>query len=188
VLFASIPFAVSSKGAAGFFSVIVFLVSLASIVSGGVGSLFCCWAPKKSGTRPLIMTAASLEGLALFLIFVGMIVSLSGADGSVLERFAILFSFVGWILFMIFLSKLASFLRDAETAKEVLNLMFQQIALIVGMAFVMTVIMMMFKGSPKAGAFVIFGLLILTAAGNIKILFGLMNVLGSMRQLIYTRW
>src|SRR6185369_716976 len=109
------------------------LAQLGATVSGLVGSIFCCFMPRKSGIRPLIVVAASLEGSAVLLTLLSVILRLAGSDAAlVFFGIALFLSFAGWVLFMIFLSNLARFLNDDPTAGELVHMMIKWMALLVG--------------------------------------------------------
>ena len=69
-----------------------------------------------------------------------------------------------------------------------LRLLGFQLALIVGMVFVMSIVAAAFRNSPQAGNLILFGVALAVLAGDFKILQGIMGVIGTMRQLITTRW
>jgi hypothetical protein len=128
--------AMASQGAAGVAAFVGFVGVLVSIallaispMLGITGGILCCFAPPKSNTRPLILVSVSLDGMGL-LIGIVATVALAFAQNEqsfVMKNGIDLLTFVmglgSFILFMLFLKKLALYLNDEGTASEAHDVM-----------------------------------------------------------------
>jgi hypothetical protein len=109
------------------------LVSLALVaispMLGIAGGILCCFAPPKSNTRPLILVSVSLDGMGLAIGTTAAVVTAlaqneqSFAMKTVVDLLTFLMSLGSFILFMLFLKKLALYLKDEGTATEAHDVM-----------------------------------------------------------------
>lgn len=175
------------KDPSAFFTCMGGVAGFVAILCGGAGSALCFFVPRKSETRTLILVSAALEGGSLFLLLVGSLVWMSskGTGGAIVQTSQV-FSLAGWVMFMIFLSTLSRYLGDETTADQTIKLLLMQLGLIFGTIVVMS---MVASTLPLSAAGVsLAGVALLSGALNIKIAMGILGVIGSMRQLIASRW
>lgn len=170
-------------------ALVALLLVTAATVCGVLGSLFCCWAPRKSQARVYSLISLVLESAGvLFTLFSFLFTLRSPAEGEVLSRLATLMSFAGWIFFMVFLRVLAYYLHDRGTADEVLRLLILAIILSVGGPVILVVLALAFAKIPLTGVFVLLGGATLWLACYVKIMMGILNAIAYLRQEIATRW
>jgi hypothetical protein len=118
------------------FTAVSILLLLLDEVRGGVGivgSVFCAHVPPKSGARELIIASLVLDCFTLPLPLVAL--ALDPIPGALLSILAWLFGLVAWMLFMLYLRRLAYFLDADQHGDEAMRLMLKGLFLLIGMPF-----------------------------------------------------
>jgi hypothetical protein len=172
-----------------FLAVLYFLISITMTVSGMVGSILCCFVARKSRLRPLSIVAATLDGAAFVLSLVGgLLLALDNRGGVVPAVLGLLLGFIGWLLFMLFLSKLADFIDEDAAAAEIFQIMVIDLALLIGGPLAIVAVAACFLPAPQAGVVVICLLMLGMFAVYVQRLIRLVEILGEMREKIRDRW
>jgi cytochrome b subunit of formate dehydrogenase len=117
-----------------------YVAMLVSPVLGIVGSILCTAVPAKTEAKPLISVSLGLDASCLILGFLGGFIglvtrTLPGAEGIaflVFLIFSIACGLGGFVMFMLFLRKFATFLDDHKTADEAMTQMINLLAVVVG--------------------------------------------------------
>jgi hypothetical protein len=201
-----------AAGAVGAASVIVLLGDVAMVfiapLLGITGGILCCWVPSKTGAKPLIIASAALSGGALLCPLLAIIVGAggalsglgagAGAMGMVLILFSPLLSLAGFILFMLFLRQLATYLSEHGAADEAMSIIIQSLLLLIGAPIGLFILAMIAAALSRDRASTtaigcIFGLFILAAAiawlvFAIKLLFAILNLIASLRQVLRSQY
>jgi hypothetical protein len=179
-------------------------VSFGAPVLGLVGSLLCCRVPCQTRGRPLIVTALALETAALavpiLLLVVGDGAAALRADGAgtnartvALGQVAPVCTLVGFVLFMLFLRRLAFFLEAPGAAEEAVTIIYRYLLLYVvapvalaGLALAALTISSPGNLVALVGVCVL-DLVVLAAAVvwviySLSLMFRTLNLIGSLRQ------
>jgi hypothetical protein len=180
------------------------VVALVAPVLGLVGSVLCCRVPRRTRGRPLIVTALALETAALavpiLLLVLGDGAAALRADGAgrhvatvALGQLAPVCTLVGFVLFMLFLRRLASFLNQPGAADEAVTIIYRYLLLYVvapaalaGLAF--AALTMASPGNLVALIGIcVLDLVVLAAAVawvlySLSLMFRTLNLIGSLRQ------
>jgi hypothetical protein len=175
------------------------MVFLAPLL-GMTASILCCWVPPRSQARPLIITSASLDVASIVLGIVvfamGLLVGFTGsgrlAEIAILPAlilFLLVFTSMvtAWILFMLFLRKLANYLDDETTGDEAFSLMVQTVLFCVATPIVTAVqailaALIMYLGQALA---LIIGTVWLIL--SFKLMFRNLNLISTLRALVQRR-
>jgi hypothetical protein len=174
-------------------------------ILGGVGSLLCFWVPEKARARVLIIVSFSLEVGSVVLVVLAFIALFGGAAATartgdldtavgVAGMFLVmlLLSFAaylaGFILFMLFLRALGKFVRDRMSAEDAIRQMILFLSVLVGGFIGLFAAGFALQRAGIAGAIVMLFLVIGWLVGLITVLFGILTLIGTLRQLIATRW
>jgi hypothetical protein len=188
-------------------------------ILGITGSILCCWVPHRTGARPLIMTSLGLDGGALLLPIIGLLVAGTaalrfdpGASAAALVFFLLspLCALAGFILFMLFCRRLAGYLGEHGAADEAIAIIINLVVLIVSIIVLVVAVFILAllavggpsrvgagplrepgTGAQVMGCFI--GLLFLAGFITwlvfvIKWLFRTLNLIGSLRQHLRTRY
>jgi hypothetical protein len=160
-----------------------------SLVLGIVGSLLCTFVPAKTGTRPLIVASLTLDGLYLLLLPVALCTGMLGqgvqAPQMVAGCILILASLcwlAGFILFMLFLRKFATYLDDHRSAEAAMSQMLSLVAVLMGGSSIMAItVAVSFWLEPWLTVFALTVEYICMLVLFIKVLFGILEVIGTIR-------
>jgi hypothetical protein len=183
------PFVFGSLAAASLMGVLYLLLFVAvGLVTPGLwitGSILCLYVPPKSGAFPLVLTSLVLDGVALLLMsslwwFLGLFAMYAG-----------LVLIASWILFLLFLRTLATYLREHGCANEAMQLVYFFVALVVGIiVFVLVVFLLGFLVGARAPWLLVVVMLIggiTLLVFEIKFLLRNLGLIGELRQAITTR-
>lgn len=111
------------------------------------------------------------------------------ALAGILNLIAVLGFFVAWICFMIALRNLAYYLKDEVTGDEAIKLMlFTIIITPLGPIFLFFTVLVLLATSPFLTGMVALVILIGWLVGLGKTMFGILNLLATLRQNLQTRW
>jgi hypothetical protein len=190
-----------APGVASFGAFMGMLVSLALVaispMLGIAGGILCCFAPPKSNTRPLILVSVSLDGMGLAIGTTAAVVTAlaqneqSFAMKTVVDLLTFLMSLGSFILFMLFLKKLALYLKDEGTATEAHDVMvgyfFGFLGPLVAIALFAVMAASMFIPILCAGGISIIIGFIYWVFYMIKLLIRYLNLLNGVRQLLIDR-
>src|SRR5262249_49372798 len=126
------------------------LGTLTSPILGIVGSILCSWVPARSRARALVLVSLGFDAGSLAALLLALPVALvtgnlfGGGAALVLLLLCPVFGITGFILFMVFLKKLAYYLDDEPSGDEAIAAMvayllvlFGGIVVIVGSAAVL---------------------------------------------------
>jgi hypothetical protein len=184
------------------------ILILVTPILGGTGSLLCFWLPKKSNSRVLVIVTFGLEvggtafmGFALLMMLTGGAAAAGdvmegghGAGGVAMAGFgAILFLlaaltvYASFILFLLVLRTLAKYLRDRSTADEAIRQMIMFLIVTLGGGVIWTVLLFVLPRNI-GGLIVFFVMTIGWVIAMAVVLFGILTVIGTIRQGIATRW
>jgi hypothetical protein len=159
-------------------------VSLVTPVLGLVGSILCLWVPAASGARPYIIVSCLLDvlsvplGIALFLLRWPSVLTAPLWVPS-------------WILFLFFLRNLSEYLRERACAAEALQAVWHWLGLSVGMPVLIALLGAgaYFLGFVGFCLFMVVGsaLMLVWLAWAIKYVVRVLDLIGSLRQVILSR-
>jgi hypothetical protein len=167
-----------------------YIAMLVSPVLGIVGSILCTAVPAKTEAKPLISVSLGLDagclGLGFLGGFIGLVTrTLPGTEGIAFLVFLVLSigcGLGGFVMFMLFLRKLAFYLEDYKTADEAMTHMINMLAVVVGGGAVMIITAaILFNIEPWLGAlgvgleYMSFFILFL------KVLFAILDVISTLR-------
>jgi hypothetical protein len=165
---------------------------------GITGSILCCWVPPRTGARPLIMTSLGLYAGSLLLTLVAFLVAGTvsfrtvEADSAAALVFTLLgmaCSLAGFILFLLFLRRLAFFLGDTSTGDEAMSLLIFFIILTVGGILGLYLLMALaFAAGQIAGTVILIAGIVAYSIFTIKFLQLILALIGTIRQHLRTRY
>lgn len=183
-------------------SILVFVMALGILVCQFVGGGMCCKVPARSGGKGIQVTALILDcvGLAFLLLFLLLVIIANSMRGRgdemavfafIVYAVGALCLYVGMILFMVFLNRLAHYVGDTASAGRAMGSMISFLVLtiggtliFIGLAFVLG---MMVRGRDPWPIFLLGFLGILYIAGLLIIFFMIMSVISRLRDRIYER-
>jgi hypothetical protein len=204
-------FAAFAAGAAGggqsFAGVAMIVMLLATLlwvvlppILGVIGSILCCWVHQKTGARTLILISMGLDVASLLMFGVFLILSAASmfnqqAAGSGIDVLALalrgasaLLSLAAWVLFMVFLRNLAYFFDEQTTGDESVSVTITYlVSATFGLAAVVGLSIFLDALLPCIGAVFALVLIICYVIWMIKVLFRILNLIGSLRQVIRSR-
>jgi hypothetical protein len=165
---------------------------------GITGSILCCWVPARTGAKPLIATSLGLNAGALVLTLVTFLVAgtisfqtveAESAAAVVLSLLALGCSLAGFVLFLLFLRRLAYFLGDTSSGDEAMSLLIYFICLAVGgvLGLILLVALAVAAGRIAGTALLIAGIVAYTMF-TIKFLQLILALIGTIRQNLRTRY
>jgi hypothetical protein len=175
------PVASAASAGLGISGLILFIALIFLLpLLGLIGSVLCLWVPRESKSRGVLIASLVLDVAVIPLGVVLAVMEISGF-------FAIPVGLTSWILFMLFLQRLAQYLDQRSAVQDARNLLVLGIALFVGVplllvliSFVLT-IMVAVSGTGKfllvLGVLLIFVWMILL----IKFGFGLLQLFDALR-------
>jgi hypothetical protein len=188
----------------GILFVLMMIISLVTPVLGFVGSLLCLWVPQKTGTKPLIIASFSLDCASSGLMLLSGIMLLSAGLGSVSggSPFALvtagaggilfllspLMAFAAYVLFMLFLRKLAYYLDDDSTGDEAISVMILTIAVGLGGVITFVVLAIALANTGIGGRIVLSLLSLAWMIAMIKILFRTLALIATLRAKLNSRY
>jgi hypothetical protein len=162
------------------------LVLLAAVL-GILGSVLCLWVGRASGAWGFVFTSLLLDGLTLPLAAYLQIVSLPPLIGWVVQ-------FVSWILFMLFLGRLARYLDRPGEANELMALITWGVALLVGVPLLLVLLAQIVFlsaafGSPSALVFLMISTAVLAVQFIflVKLFFRILGNIQTLRATIASR-
>jgi hypothetical protein len=204
-----------ARGSAVLVGLILMLGSIAvSFVAPGLGitgGILCCWVPSRTGAKPLVITSMALDSAGLVLPIISIIVVGAGtalggyaggaAGGMAGLVFALLSPFctlAGFILFMLFLRQLAYFLDESGAGDEAMAIIIHSLLLLfggpIGLFVLLVIAASLSRDRQSATAvgcvfsLVIIGLAIAWIVFAIKLLFRILQLIGSLRQILRSRF
>jgi hypothetical protein len=163
------------------------IATLVAPILGIVGSILCCWAPPKSEARGLVLFSLGFDAASLvtvpFAFVAGFVAGEYGLAVAVgLLLLAWVFSLTGFVLFMMFLSKLAYYLDDEPAGREATAAMGAYLAAYLGGGFVVLCTLALLA---RTGLLLFLLLLLLESivwlVFIIKVLFRILNVISGVR-------
>jgi hypothetical protein len=208
---ALIVFAASegARGVRGVLSCLSLVLILATPLLGGTGSLLCFWLPSKSRSRVLVIVSFALEvggaaltGIATIMTITGSAVAADefgrgrgpggglamAGTGLILILLGAVVIYASFIMFLVFLRAIASYLRDEATANEAMRQLILYLIVTIGGFVVLTGLTFALRGAGMGGLIVMFVLTLGWLVVICFVMFGILNVLGTIRQSIATRW
>jgi MFS family permease len=166
------------------------LGGFAAPILGIVGSILCSWVPPKSQARVLILLSLGFDGgslgAVLFMVPLAIIVgSVLGAGGVlVLMLLFAVCGITGFVLFMIFLKKLAYYLHDRPDGDEAIMAMLAYLGITLGGPVVLFLSALVFVRVPILGFVVLFAMNIGWLVLIILTLFRILTVINNIRSQI----
>lgn len=182
--------------------ILVFVMALGILVCQFVGGGMCCKAPTRSGAKGIQVTALILDcvGLAFLLLFLLLAIIAGSMRGRgeemavfafIIYAIGALCLYVGMILFMVFLNRLAQYLGDTASAGRAMGSMISFLILTIGGTLLFiglaVVLSMVVRGREPWPIFLLGFLGILYIAGILIIFFMVMSVISRLRDRIYER-
>ena len=170
--------------------VVGYIAILVSPILGIVGSILCTSVPAKIEARPLITVSLGLDASCLLLGFLGGFIglvtrTLPGSQGIAFLVFLIASTACGlaaFVLFMLFLRKLATYLDDHKTADEAMTHMINLLAVVLGGGAVMIVTAaILFNIEPWLGALAVGLEYLCFFVLYLKVLFAILDVISTLR-------
>jgi hypothetical protein len=147
------------------------------------GSVLCLFAPPKSGGFPLILSSLILDGVSLVLMLILWVLG-------PFAMFAGLVLIAAWVMFMLFLRALATYIREHGSADEAMALIYLGVGLMVGAV-------VFFLGLFALGYYLRAPILLIQILGfagtiglvvlDIQFLLRTLSLIGSLRRTIETR-
>ncbi len=122
------------------------LVRIVSLALGITGSYYCLSIPSESGAKELIMVSFGLDIICLPLALIN---DLAFKDNSVFSIVVMVLIFVSFILFFVFLKRVARYLRRRSLESRATNLLIQ--AIVVPIAAVLVFIIFTAMGLAAGG-------------------------------------
>jgi hypothetical protein len=109
------------------------LSAFAATILGIVGSVFCGRVPPRSGARVLILVSLGFDAAALAALLLAVPAALVNVGLLLLlQLLSLVGGLTGFVLFMVFLKKLAYYLRDRPDGDEAIAAMIQALAVLIG--------------------------------------------------------
>jgi len=178
--------------AANFVAWLNLVLLLAGAILGCLGWLLCYMVPQKLNARPLVVASTCIEGSALLLLLICVVLKISGPGNYkavlVLLLFAMIALFTGWIMFSVFVKTLSLFLRDEQTGEYAIKLVLQEIALVTALVILSLSMARALKENPGVAWGSAVSINVSFLAMQTKIMIGVLNVIGTLRQLILARF
>jgi hypothetical protein len=182
-------------------TILTMLSSFVTPVLGFIGSFFCLWLPGKSNARLLMLISFILDAVAIACVLVAIVMAIAtgffrgGAAGdtaaglvSILQYVAVAGYFAAWVLFMIALRNLAYYLKDEVTGDEAIRMMLFAIIVTITGPIGIAIVILAVWWIPIGGVLLILLALGGWLYGEFKIIMGILNLIGTIRQNIQTRW
>jgi hypothetical protein len=169
------------------FTAVGFLVLLLSEgrgVIGILGSAFCAAVPAKSGARGLIVASLVLDCLTLPLPLI--VPFLDDLPGALLSLVGSVFGLVAWILFMLFLRKLAYYLDAEDCGDEAQHLLIKGLLMLIGLpvALIVAGIIALLTCCGGQGLGTFFFAIIALGIVTINYLFAVLELIDRVRSVI----
>jgi hypothetical protein len=173
------------------------LLLVATPILGGTGSLLCFWVPEKARARVLVIVSFGLEVGGVALMVLGYVLALGTAASGAFEAAASLglvpllgglVGLAGFILFMLFLRALALYLRDEMSADEAMRQLVMFLAVGLGGGVVVSVLMYVLIRTGRVGLVLMMGVWIGWLVALTFVFFAILNVIGTIRAKINSRW
>jgi hypothetical protein len=179
---------------------------------GATGSILCCWVPGITKAKPFVITSLALDIVATVLPLLSMLIAGAAAftggfretaPGTVVLSLVFtvlsaLCTMAAFILFMLFLRQLATFMDDSGTANEAMGAIVHYVWLILAPILVVGLLFMLIFFISRDFASFLFGSCIfwLTFIGGaivwfvfvLKLLFRILNIIASMRAELRSRY
>jgi hypothetical protein len=149
-------------------------------VLGLIGSILCLWVPKASKAKGLILASVALDVAA---IPIGLVVQMRGLPSLLVAPMGL----ASWVLFMLFLRRLASYLKQQPVAAEALALLWWGLLLVVLPPVVLLLLSLVLRFLPWLSIIALPVGLIAWVVLAIKFLIRLLALIGTLRQLILSR-
>jgi hypothetical protein len=193
ILLWMVMFLVMASG--GSLGLVLFLEIVYFVGTGAVapvlaltGSILCQWTPGESGSRHWIVLSLTLDCLQFLLIPIFFLAQVGLGGVFALMLFGFLFFVASWVFFMIFLSTLAHFLDQPGIGNEATRLMVKGLALLGGFIMMLVLMFALIQVALLPVAFLTLILMLVWFVAYINFLFELLNLIGSLRQVIASRW
>jgi hypothetical protein len=167
-----------------------FLISFIAPILGLVGSALCLWVPAQSGGKGFIIASLALDGVALVMGLVLRLVGLAMDNpipGLVGVGFSYLLGCFAWAMFMVFLGRVCAYIDQPKMAEESGNLLIQG-AVIMAVSPLLLLVVGALAVVPFAGIILSLGLLLASLKYFFKFLRLQLDLVGSIRQVIWTRF
>ncbi len=161
----------------GVLTVLLLVSAGVQALLGIVGSIFCLAVPTASGARGIILISMVLDVLALPLGVVMFLLDFPDVLG-------MLMGLVSWILFMVFLSRLAAFVREGVLSQTCMELLWHGLILFLAAPLGLVVVGFGLRFLPCIGPLIFLALLLGYIVYLIKFLFMILEAIGSLRQVI----
>jgi hypothetical protein len=207
-----------ASGMAAFASFIALLANIAMYfvapLLGITGSILCCWVPSQTGAKALIIISLVVDCCALLFPVLAIVIvgagaamgglgSGAGALGLILILLCPVCLLAGFILFMLFMRQLSAFLGEHGSADECVGIIVHFLLLFVGAPIGLIAVSVVFfviiardrASGASAGGFMgcIFAMFLFVAIIAllvfwIKLLFRILNLIGSLRQTLRSQY
>lgn len=179
-------------------------------VLGGTGSLLCFWIPPKARSRVLVIVSFGLEVGGTVLMGLSVLMMMSGAatasrefrrggedasaglalagGSAIVMLLGALIIYAGFIIFMLFLRALALYLRDNSTAEEAMRQMILYLIVTIGGGVLWFGLGIALRGVGQAAVYIMLAVTVGWMVVICVVLFAILNIIGTVRQGIATRW
>jgi hypothetical protein len=171
-----------------FFNIGFFLVAP---LLGITGSILCLWVPGDSNARVFIIISLALDGVIPFFWIILIAAALAAGTGGALAVVLLGFlAFIGaWVMFMIFLKFLAEYLDQVHLGNESVRLIIKGIIILVTTMVVQAILFAMAFNMPLLlVGLIALALFIGWVVVMVNFITELLNLIGSIRQVIASRW
>ncbi len=190
---------VAGRGAGDSLGLAFLLAGLAEILInwvapllGLIGSVLCLWAPSDAGARGLSLASVALNATAWLagvlcrvLMFLIPEAAAIGALGMIPT---FLITFIAWCLFMAFLRQLCTHLGEETLGSEAIAVMFRGIFILVMTPIAFLFGMILIRGLGCTGAMIFFACMLFGLYGIFLFLRRQLDLIGSIRQVIASRF
>jgi hypothetical protein len=168
--------------------VVAIQVQIVTPPLGLIASILCLWIPRQTGARGLVLASLILDLATLFLGLVLFVVAIGFSPETALLLTLPVYglSFASWVLFMLTLGRLCSFLRDEGMAEEATEILIRGSILMLFAPFVRAFLALL--GSAVLGFVAALPVALVFVYQYYLLLRRQLDLVGSIRQVIATRW
>jgi hypothetical protein len=178
-------------GLAIVFGFLTVVMSAVMAILGLTGSILCAWVPARSGARPLIIVSAALDAPLLPAALVPLFVAMGYVGFQVYGFVSSLLGLASWILFMLFLRALSFFLSEDTMGREAERLLIRGLVLLLLVPITVSVLLFLIVLAVPILIFFVVPVAFLASIYwivlAIKFIFEVLNLIGSIRQVIRSR-
>jgi hypothetical protein len=199
--------AIGSRGLLGLSNgalVILLIILWILPLLGLTGSILCLWVPRQTKALSMVVSSLTLDGAQFPFVLVLTVANLGPVGFTIILMLGFLLGVAAWVFFMVFLAFLGQYLEEPHMADEAYRLLQRGIVILVSylaMQIVFRAIVAGMIGSqedkpPETHILFLFWvlfsvILLITTLWVIiivKFLFEIIALIGSLRQVILSRW